>query len=55
MKNMKKRDIRFLLIGILLGIIISLIIDLIWDWEGNVNDFKRGFDGAQKSRIESTE
>jgi len=52
---MKKRDIRILLLGILFGIIISFIIDLIWDWEGNVNDFKKGVDAAQKSSIESTE
>lgn len=52
---MKKRDIRFLLIGILLGIVISFIIDLIYDWEGNVDDFKKGYDAAQKSRIENTE
>ena len=52
---MKKRDIRFLLIGILCGIIISFIIDLIYDWDGNVDDYKKGVDAAQKSSIESTQ
>jgi hypothetical protein len=52
---MKKRDIRLLLLGILFGIVISFIIDLIWDWEGNVADFKKGFDDAQNLEIENTE
>jgi len=52
---MKKRDIRLLLLGILFGIIISFIIDLVWDWEGNVEDFKKGYDDAQNSRIENTQ
>ena len=52
---MKKRDIKFLLLGILSGIVVSFIIDLIWDWEGNVEAFKKGYEDAQKSNIENTE
>jgi hypothetical protein len=51
---MKKKSILTNLGFFLLGVLVWFIIDLIWDWEGNRDAFKKGYNDA-KSLIENTE
>lgn len=37
-----------------LGVLTWFIIDLIWDWNGNVNSFKKGYNDAVNTRTETT-
>lgn len=45
---MKNKNIRNFIFGLITGLIIWFLIDLIWDWEGNVNDYNKGYNDAMK-------
>ena len=52
---MKKKSILKNLGFFLLGILVWFIIDLIWDWEGNVDSFKQGYENAKGTNTEIQE
>lgn len=49
---MKKKNITPFIIGFIAGLFIWFLIDLIWDWEGNVEDYNRGYNAAKSKYSE---
>lgn len=49
---MKRKNIVLNVLFFLLGIFVWFIIDLIWDWEGNVEDFNKGYNKARENYTE---
>lgn len=44
------------LLGVLFGVVVWLIVGLIWDWEGNVDSCKKGYnDAKEKFNMENPE
>ncbi len=51
---MKKKNVLRNIGFFFLGILVWFIIDLIWDWKGNVDSFKKGYNDGRNSKTEKT-
>ena len=49
---MKRKNILRNASFFLLGVLVWFIISLIWDWEGNIEGFKKGYNDARKNYTE---